>query len=73
VGRALKHWTIAASAGHYKAIHGLITVSKFILNNHIGEESIVSILTAYNNSCTEMRSDARDKYISELNGGRGVV
>lgn len=38
----------------------------------VSRESIISTLTAYNNSCAEMKSEARDKYISKLNGGMGV-
>jgi tetratricopeptide (TPR) repeat protein len=67
--RAVKHWMIAASAGCYNAMHLLITCFK---GGYVSRESIDSTLTAYNNSCVEMRSDARDKYISELNGGMGV-
>jgi len=67
--RAVKHWMISASAGSYKAMHNLLVGSKL---GYVSRESIISILTAYNNSCLEMRSEARDKYISELNGGMGV-
>jgi tetratricopeptide (TPR) repeat protein len=58
--RAVKHWTIAASAGHYIAMHNLIE-----LFNHgfISRDEIESTLTAYNNSCSEMRSEARDAVI----------
>jgi len=58
--RAVKHWTIAASAGHYTATHFL---REFFQRGAISRESIDSTLTAYNNSCAEMRSDARDAYI----------
>ena len=67
--RAVKHWMISASAGSYNAMHLLLVGSKL---GYVSRESIISILTAYNNSCLEMRSEARDKYISELNGGMGV-
>jgi TPR repeat protein len=67
--RAVKHWMISASAGSYSAMHLLLVGSKTL---NVSRESIISILTAYNNSCLEMRSEARDKYISELNGGMGV-
>jgi hypothetical protein len=59
--RAIKHWTIAASAGEYKAMHNLRGF--FIEKGWISGESIDSILIAYNNSCAEMRSEARDAYI----------
>jgi TPR repeat protein len=58
--QALKHWTIAASAGCYRAMHHLRTCFE---QGFVSRESIDSTLTAYNNSCTEMRSDARDAYI----------
>ena len=67
--RAVKHWMISASAGSYNAMHLLLIGSKTL---NVSRESIISVLTAYNNSCLEMRSEARDKYISELNGGMGV-
>jgi TPR repeat protein len=58
--RALKHWTFAASAGHYIAMHNLLIALK---NHDISRESMDSTLAAYNNSCAEMRSEARDAYI----------
>jgi TPR repeat protein len=58
--RALKHWTIAASAGYFGAMHALRTLFE---KGHISRESINSILVAYNNSCAEMRSEARDACI----------
>jgi hypothetical protein len=58
--RAMKHFTIGASAGDHKAMHHLITSFK---RGHISRESIESTLAAYNNSCAEMRSEARDNYI----------
>jgi TPR repeat protein len=58
--RAMKHWTIAASAGDYHAMYKLITLFK---NGLVNRESIDSILTAYNSSCAEMRSEARDAAI----------
>ena len=54
VERAVKHWKIAASAGDYDAMHSLLWFSRYAIN---------STLTAYNNSCAEMRSEARDAYI----------
>jgi TPR repeat protein len=58
--RAVKHWEIAASAGDYKAMHNLLGAF-----NHgvVSRESIDSTLTAYNTSCVEMRSEARDTSI----------
>ena len=60
MGRAVKHWVIAASGGHYKAMKNFL-----IAFNHgmVSRESINSTLTAYNNSCAEMRSEARDAAI----------
>jgi TPR repeat protein len=58
--RAVKHWTIAASAGNYEAMHELRLYFKEGL---VSRESTDSILAAYNNSCAEMRSEARDAFI----------
>jgi TPR repeat protein len=58
--RALKHLKIAASAGYYLAMNNLLDAFKKGL---VSRESIDSILVAYNNSCVEMRSEARDAYI----------
>jgi TPR repeat protein len=58
--RAVKHWIIAASAGNYLAMYNLLVV----LGQGVpSRESIDSTLTAYNNSCAEMRSEARDAHI----------
>ena len=61
--RAVKHFTIAASFGHYHSMHQLT-----ILFQHgaVSRESIDSTLTAYNNTCAEFRSEARDAYIREI-------
>jgi TPR repeat protein len=61
--RAAKHWTIAASAGHYTSMQTLIT---FIKKGLVSRESIDSTLAAYNNSCAEVRSEARDAYIRSI-------
>ena len=58
--RAVKHWTIAASAGCYEALNYL---RLFFEKGLVSRESINSTLAAYNNSCVEMRSEARDAYI----------
>ena len=60
--RAIKHWTIAASAGHYIAMH---LVRLCFEKGHVSRESIESTLAAYNTSCAEMRSEARDAYIRD--------
>ena len=67
--RAVKHWMIAASAGDYKAMHNLL-----IAFNHgsISRSAIDSTLTAYNDSCAEMRSDARDAAIHVYIASIGV-
>jgi TPR repeat protein len=59
--RAVKHWMIATSAGSHHALWHLQQVFKKGL---VSRDAIDSILTAYNNSCVEMRSEARDKCIS---------
>jgi TPR repeat protein len=58
--RAVKHWMIAASAGDYTAMHALQT---FYEQGAVSRNAIDSTLTVYNNSCAEMRSEARDAYI----------
>ena len=58
--RAVKHWTIATSAGDYSAMR---YVQIEFERGYISRESINSTLTAYNNSCAEMRSEAREAYI----------
>ena len=58
--RAIKHWTIAASAGHYSAMGNLLIALE---DRDVSRESIDSILAAYNNSCAEVRSEARDAYL----------
>ena len=60
IERAVKHWTIAASAGDFQAMFTLLIALK---KRDVSRESIDSTLVAYNNSCTEMRSEARDAYI----------
>jgi allophanate hydrolase subunit 1 len=58
--RSIKHWTIAASAGCFLAMHNLLISFE---DREVSRESIDSILTAYNNSFAEMRSEARDACI----------
>jgi TPR repeat protein len=60
VERAVKHWTIAASAGDYEAMHEL---RRYFKKGFVSRESMKSTLTEYNNSCAEMRSEARDACI----------
>ena len=58
--RAVKNWMIAASAGNYSAMKILL----FEFNQGlVSRASVDSSLTAYNNSCVEMRSEARDAAI----------
>jgi tetratricopeptide (TPR) repeat protein len=63
VERAVKHWTIAASAGYHTAMHELLLCFE---EGAVSKESINSILAAYNNSCAELRSEARDAYLHNL-------
>jgi len=58
--RAVKHWTIAASAGNYEAMHA---VQVLFEEGIVSRDAIESTLAAYNNSCVEMRSEAREAYI----------
>jgi TPR repeat protein len=60
VERSVKHWTIAASAGDYKAMHHLRILFE---KGAVSRESIDSTLVAYNDSCAEVRSEARDAYM----------
>jgi TPR repeat protein len=63
MGRAVKHWVIAATAGHHQAMHNLLVDFN---QGSTSRESIDSTLIAYNTSCAEMRSDARDAAIHEF-------
>jgi tetratricopeptide (TPR) repeat protein len=65
IERALKHWTIGASGGDFLSMHMLTALYK---KGYVTRESIDSTLIAYNNSCAEMRSEARDAYIRFLQG-----
>jgi TPR repeat protein len=67
--QAIKHWTIGASAGHFGAMNAL---RKNFEVGAVTRESIESILTEYNNSCAEMRSEARDAYIRFMDKNRGT-
>jgi TPR repeat protein len=58
--QAVKHWTIGASGGDYLAMNKLkICFGK----GYVSRESMGTTLAAYNTSCAEMRSEARDDYI----------
>jgi tetratricopeptide (TPR) repeat protein len=59
MARAVKHWAISASGGCYQSMHELRTLFK---QGFISRESINSTLATYNNSCAEMRSEARDAF-----------
>jgi TPR repeat protein len=60
VERAVKHCIIAASGGEYLAMNKLrICFGK----GDVSRESMDTTLAAYNTSCAEMRSEARDTYI----------
>jgi TPR repeat protein len=63
--RAVKHLTIAASAGNYSAMYNLQQLHG---SGVVSRESIDSTLAAYNNSCAEVRSEARDAYIRVVTG-----
>jgi TPR repeat protein len=61
--RAIKHWTIAACAGDYDAMHHLRIGFE---EGSVSRETINLTLAAYNNSCSEMRSEARDAAIRSI-------
>ena len=63
IERAVKHWIIAASAGHYHAMYKLIT---FFKKGVVSRVLIDTALSAYNSSCAEMRSESRDAYIRAI-------
>jgi phage FluMu protein Com len=58
--RAVKHITIAASGGCYRAIKALQLLFE---RGQVSRDVIEITLTAYNNSCAEMRSEARDTFM----------
>jgi hypothetical protein len=58
--RAVKHFMIAASAGECQAMDNLLIAFKQGL---VSRNVMDSTLTAYNNACAEMRSEARDAFI----------
>jgi TPR repeat protein len=60
MGRAVKHWVIAASAGEYNAMKNLLIAFN---QGSTSRTTIDSSLRAYNKSCIEMRSEARDAAI----------
>jgi TPR repeat protein len=55
--RAVKHWTIAASAGCFLAMDNMLIALK---KHDVSKETIDTTLTAYNNSCAEVKSKDRD-------------
>ena len=63
--KTLKHLKIAASTGQY---HAMDELRHLFETGVVSRESIDSTLTAYNNSCAEMRSESRDAYIHAMNG-----
>ena len=63
VERAVKHFTIAASGGHYNAMQILRKLFEKGYDTVVCRDVIDSTLTAYIHSCAEMRSDGRDAAI----------
>jgi hypothetical protein len=61
--QAVKHWTIGASAGDYIAMH-LLRI--WFEQGAVSRESIDSTLAAYNTSCAQFRSEARDACIQSM-------
>ena len=61
LGRAIKHWTIAASTGNHTAMYNMLV--NFKQGQGVSRDALISTLTAYNASCVEMRSEARDAAI----------
>ena len=61
--RGVKHWIIAASSGSFCAMDQLRILFEY---GAVSRESIDSTLKAYNDSCAEVRSEARDAFISGM-------
>ena len=61
MGRAVKHWTIAASTGNHTAMKNILI--NFKQGHGVSRDALNSTLTAYNNYCAKMRSEARDAAI----------
>ena len=59
--RGIKHWIIAASAGECHAMYNLLSEFK---NGLVSRDAIDTTLTAYNNACVNMQSEARNSLIS---------
>jgi TPR repeat protein len=68
VERGYQHWIIAASAGDCNAMYNL--KQAFEIGGYVSEETMNSTLAAYNSSCAEMRSEARDNFITDHTGER---
>jgi hypothetical protein len=66
--RAVKHYKIAASAGHFTAMSNLLGAFKGGL---LSKNDIEATFTAYNNSCAKMRSEARDNYMRNFKSRQG--
>ena len=56
----IRHWTIAASSGSHNAVYDLLVAFN---RGSVTRDEIDSTLTAYNISCVELRSEARDAVI----------
>ena len=63
--QAFKYWTTAPSAGSHQAIHTLLVLFN---NSLLSRDTIDSCLTAYNNSCAEMRSEGENFIRAFFNG-----
>ena len=55
--RAIKHWTISASAGHGES---MASIQELFERGHVNSDLYELTLKAYNDSCAEMRSKARE-------------
>jgi TPR repeat protein len=75
--RALKHWVIAASTGQCKAMDTFRRLYELQLptnpnvrisfkQDEMSRDTFEATLAAYNKSCAEMRSEARDSFIRAL-------
>ena len=66
--RAMKHFLLAARAGHNNAID---LVKDGYMNGHVTKDQYADSLREYQKSQDEMKSDARDKALAYLNSMHG--
>mmetsp|Transcript_30698 Transcript_30698/g.74122 ORF Transcript_30698/g.74122 Transcript_30698/m.74122 type:complete len:428 (-) Transcript_30698:194-1477(-) len=63
VERAMKHWMIAARAGHDGSLD---RIKQGYLDGHVTKDDFANALRAHQNSVSEMKSDHRDRALQYL-------